>query len=174
MNEDLRARLLRAWLVTAVVDGIFASTLSATAYGSTVARLWQGVASVLLGPSALQGGTRTMLIGLLMHVGVALGWSAVFLFLWARSARLRRLTSTWPGILGVAAAYGPLVWPVMSLVVIPTLRQAPPTFNVRWVIQLFGHIPAVAVPIVACIARGGVREPDWEAVPAAGVAPPLR
>ena len=32
--------LLRAWLLSAVVDGLFSSVLSAVFYGSTVARLW--------------------------------------------------------------------------------------------------------------------------------------
>jgi uncharacterized membrane protein YagU involved in acid resistance len=89
-----------------------------------------------------------------MHVGVALGCSTVFLVLWLRSAALRRRTATWPGIVGVAALYGPLIWLVMSLVVIPTLTGRPPTFALRWWVQLFGHIPFVAVPIVAGVARG--------------------
>lgn len=52
-------RLVRAGLSTAVVDGLFSSVLSATLYDSSVARLWQGVASTLLGPKAFNGGTRT-------------------------------------------------------------------------------------------------------------------
>jgi hypothetical protein len=62
---DRRVRLLvRAWLLTGVVDGLFSSVLSVAAYGSTVTRLFQGVASVLLGPDALQGGLATALVGL--------------------------------------------------------------------------------------------------------------
>ena len=49
-------RLLVAGLLTAVVDGLFSSVLSAAFYGSTVAKLWQGVASTVLGPSAMTGG----------------------------------------------------------------------------------------------------------------------
>ena len=48
------SRLLRAGLLTGVVDGLFASVQSLVT-GSTLARLWQGVASVLLGKSALHG-----------------------------------------------------------------------------------------------------------------------
>ena len=43
------SRLVRAGLLTALTDGTFASVLSVFAYGSTVTRLWQGVASTLLG-----------------------------------------------------------------------------------------------------------------------------
>ena len=116
-------------------------------------RLWQGVASVLLGPGALNGGASTAVIGLLMHFGVAFTWSAVFLLLWLRSKAIRDTVATLPGVIKVAAIYGPLIWMVMSLVVIPSLTHKPPTINYRWWVQLIGHIPFVAVPIIASIAR---------------------
>ena len=150
---DPGARLVRAGLLTAVVDGTFSSVLASAFYGSTVARLFQGVAATLLGPSALSGGTATALVGVLMHVGVAFGWSAVFLVLHARSAALRRLVASPGGVVSVAAVYGPLVWLVMSLVVIPTLRHQPPSITYRWWIQLVGHFPFVGLPIVASVAR---------------------
>ena len=146
-------RLVRAWLTTAIIDGLFSSVLVSVFYGSTVARLWQGVASVLLGQEALNGGNRTVLVGLLMHFGVALAWSTVFLILWLRSRAIRDAVTSLAGILKIAALYGPLIWMVMSLVVIPSLTHRPPTINYRWWIQLVGHIPFVAIPIIASIAR---------------------
>ena len=74
-------QFVRAGLVTGITDGLFSRALAAFAYGSTVTRLWQGVAAVLLGAAAFDGGTRTAMIGLLMHFGVAFGWSAVFLLI---------------------------------------------------------------------------------------------
>jgi len=123
-------------------------------YGSTVTRLFQGVAATLLGPSAVGGGTRTALIGLAMHFTVALAWSAVFLLLYSRSAWIRDVVASPGGVLKVAAIYGPAIWMFMSLVVVRTLANRPPTINVRWWVQFFGHIPFVAVPIVASIGRG--------------------
>jgi hypothetical protein len=149
--------ILRAGLVTAVVDGLFASALSVFAYGSTVTRLWQGVASTLLGPGAIGGGPGPAAIGLAMHVGVALGWSAVFMLIVVRSSAVRRVLLSKGGIVRVAAAYGPFIWMVMSLVVIPTLARRPPAITTRWWIQLLGHIPFVAVPIAGMIARSVVR-----------------
>jgi hypothetical protein len=64
MKSDTASRLVRAWLVTGFTDAIFSSVLVTVFYHSTVARLWQGVASVLLGKEALTGGTKTALIGL--------------------------------------------------------------------------------------------------------------
>ena len=152
--SDRLARLLRAGLLTAVVDGLFSSVLSVAAYGSTVSRLFQGVASVLLGPAALSGGRRTAAIGLLMHFGVAFAWSAVFLFLVLRSRRVRDLLASPLGVVEVAAVYGPLIWMVMSLAVIPILAHRPPAITPRWWIQFFGHIPFVGLPIAAR-SRGG-------------------
>jgi len=152
-------RLVRAGLLTGISDGLFASFLSAVVYGSTVTRLWQGVASVPLGPEALNGGNRTALIGVLLHFGVAFTWSAVYLYLIMRSARVQGVLASPYGVLKVAALYGPFIWLVMSLVVIPSLTHRPPTITSRWWIQLFGHIPFVALPMVASIGRGAPVRP---------------
>ncbi|MEP7344465.1 MAG: hypothetical protein ABI877_04335 [Gemmatimonadaceae bacterium] len=154
LSRDHLSRLVRAGLLTAVSDGLFSSVLSVVFYGSTVTRLFQGVAAALLGPDALNGGTRTALIGLLMHVGVAFGWSAVFLFVIMRSTWVRSLLISPSGVIKVAALYGPFIWMVMSLAVIPALMHRPPAITIRWWIQLIGHIPFVAIPIVASIGRG--------------------
>jgi len=144
---------VRAGLLTGITDGLFSSVLVVVFYGSTVARLWQGVASTLLGKEAIDGGTGPALIGVLMHFGVAFGWSAVFLFLVLRSAWIRRVLSSRFGVFKVAAVYGPFIWLVMSLVVIPLLLHRPPTINLRWWVQLIGHFPFVGLPIVASIAE---------------------
>jgi hypothetical protein len=151
------SRLARAGLLTGVTDGLFSSVLSVAFYHSTVTRLFQGVASVLLGPEALTGGTRTAAIGLLMHFGVAFGWSVVFLVLAVNSARLRTLLGKRYGVVTAASVYGPFVWMAMSLAVIPLLVHRPPTFNIRWWVQLVGHAPFVGLPIVASIAPGSSR-----------------
>jgi hypothetical protein len=158
-NRDTFARLVRAGLLTAVVDGLFSSILNVFAYGSTVSRLFQGVASVLLGREALDGGARTVAIGIFMHIGVAFAWSAVFLLLVLRWAPVRRLLSSPHGVFKVAALYGPLVWIVMSLVVIPALVHRPPTVGTRWWVQLIGHFPFVGLPIVASSVG---RAPRWQ------------
>jgi hypothetical protein len=144
------ARLVRAWLLTGVLDGTFASVQSLT-YGSNPVRLFQGVASTLLGPSAMEGGIRTAAIGLLMHFGVAFAWSAVFLAVYERSASVRRIAGARRGALKVAVVYGPLIWLVMSLAVIPLLTHKPPNITVRWWTQLVGHVVFVGLPIVAMI-----------------------
>jgi len=156
-HRDLLSRLVRAGLLTGVVDGLFSSALNVVAYRSTVSRLFQGVASVLLGSEAFNGGASTVVLGVLMHFGVAFGWSAVFLFLVLRSRWVRAVLASPYGVIKVASLYGPFIWMVMSLVVIPILVHRPPTIGVRWWIQLIGHIPFVGVPIVASSGRGSPR-----------------
>jgi uncharacterized membrane protein YagU involved in acid resistance len=149
----LIARLIRAGLVTGVTDGLFSSVLAAFFYGSTVTRLWQGVASVLLGASAMNGGMQTAAVGVLMHFGVAFGWSAVFLLLYQSSSWLRGAVASPLGVIGIAAVYGPLIWMAMSMLIVPSLTHRPPVINFRWWVQFVGHIPFVALPIVTMIAR---------------------
>ena len=152
MNDTLR-RLLRAGVLTGVVDFLFASALSVFAYGSTFSRLWQGVASVPLGRQALEGGTPMVAAGILIHFGVAFAWSAVFVFLVLRWPRVRSVLASPYGVAKIALVYGPLIWIVMSTLVIPPFTGRMPTINARWWIQLLGHVPFVALPIVAASRR---------------------
>jgi hypothetical protein len=157
VDRDALSRLVRAWLLTGVTDGLFSSVLSVAFYGSTVSRLFQGVAATLLGPESFDGGVRTAAIGVLMHFGVALGWSAVFLFLVMRLRWIRDLLASRYGVVKVAALYGPFIWLVMSLAVIPFLLDRPPAISIRWWVQLIGHIPFVGLPIVWSIGKGAPR-----------------
>jgi hypothetical protein len=156
MRGNTLATLARAGLLTALTDGAFSSVLSVAFYHSTVTRLFQGVASTVLGGDAFAGGARTAVIGVLMHVGVAFGWSAVFLFLVAPRSWIRALLESRYGVVKVAALFGPMVWVIMSLAVIPLLVHRPPVIGVRWWVQLVGHVFFVGLPIVATV-RAGTR-----------------
>jgi hypothetical protein len=108
---------------------------------------------VLLGKDALNGGVATELIGVAMHFTVAFTWSAIFLFVVMRSTAVRRTLASPNGVLKMAAIYGPFIWLVMSLVVIPVLAHRPWAITARWWIQLIGHIPFVAFPMIAMLTR---------------------
>jgi|ERR1700730_6299444 len=112
MNRNALSRLLRAGLLTGITDGLFSSILATAFYQSTVTRLFQGVASTLLGKEAFAGGTPTALFGVLMHFGVAFGWSAAFLFLVMRLRWIRSFLSSRYGMVKVAALYGAFIWMV--------------------------------------------------------------
>ncbi|MHB1094663.1 MAG: hypothetical protein ACYC3F_00635 [Gemmatimonadaceae bacterium] len=140
-------RLARTGLTIGVVDALWAVVLT-VAYGRSITSLWQGVASVPFGPSMLESGASTALLGLGVHFGVALWWSFVFLVAHSQSAALRQLVSRDGGMALVAVLYGPFVWCVMSLVLVPAMTHNPPLLTARWVIQLVGHMVFVGLPIV--------------------------
>ena len=147
------ARLIRAWLLTAVVDGLFSSVLSAFFYGSTVTALWLGVGTTAFGAGAFGGGNTLAIAGLATHFGVALAWSTIFLIAYDNSAALRRITASPGGAIKVAAVYGPLIWVVMSMVVIRLATGRAPAITYRWWIQFVGHAMFVGLPIVSMISR---------------------
>jgi hypothetical protein len=159
-DHDALSRVARAGVLTGVIDGLFSSVLSVAFYHSTVQRLFQGVASTLLRAEAFTGGNLTFALGVLMHFGVAFGWSVVFLLIIKRARWIRSLLNSPYGVVKVASLYGPFIWMVMSLVVIPVLLQRPPAINIRWLVQLIGHIPFVGIPIVWSIGGGASRSKD--------------
>jgi len=168
-NTDLIRRFVIAGSITGITDGLFSSILSVAFYNSTVTRLFQGVASVLLGTDALNGGKKTAAIGVLMHFCVAFAWSAIFLLIVFRWGWIRRTIASRYGAAKIACLYGPFVWIVMSCAVIPLFTHRPPTITIRWWIQFFGHIPFVGLPIVALTT---IRNPpivDQRVIPNRGI-----
>lgn len=140
--------VLVTWLVTAAWDFLCASALSIFAYRSTFSRLWQGVAAVALGPAALDMGAWGVVAGLALHLLVALTWSIVFVLAVVASRALRRAIVRPLGAVAVAAAYGPIIWLVMSLAVIPLATGRAPALGFRWWVQVLAHVPFVALPLV--------------------------
>lgn len=150
-TRDGPSRLLRAGLLTGITDFLFASVLNVAFYGSTVTRVWEGVASTVLGRGAIGGGFGPAALGVLMHFGVAFFWSAVFLAVYRGWSALRTLLQSTAGLIAVTALYGPLIWLTMSMGVIPLLVDHPAGISLRWWVQLAGHVPFVALPIVATV-----------------------
>jgi hypothetical protein len=136
------------WLVTAAWDFVCASALGFFAYHTPVARFWRGVAATVLGPGALQGGTGALLAGIGLHLAVALVWSLVFVVAARNWPALRNAIRTPAGALAVAAVYGPAIWLVMSLAVIPLATGRLSNFGFRWWVQVFAHLPFVTLPLV--------------------------
>lgn len=145
-------RLMEAWLLVGLVDGAWAVVLTLI-YQRSVVGLFQGIAVTAFGPTMEEGGAPAALLGLALHFGVALFWSAVFFTLALTSKRLREAIATPVGMFLVAACYGPFVWVVMSGAVIPTLAGTPLDVTGRWWIQLVGHVFFVGLPIVWGIGR---------------------
>ncbi len=93
-------------------------------------------------------GTNGVAAGIALHLAVAFTWSALFVAATRTFPAIRRTIATPTGALAVATAYGPLIWLVMSLIVIPLATGRPPRFGFRWWVQVFAHIPFVTIPLV--------------------------
>lgn len=147
-------RWVLAGVATGMSDALFATVLNTVMLQRGFTRVWLGVASVLLGTEALNGGTGMVLFGLAMHFTIALGWSAVFLFVVRRWHALRAIIDSHFGALKVAVAYGPIIWIVMDLVLIPSFTHRFPALNAVFFVLLVGHIPFVGLPIAFIIGNG--------------------
>lgn len=76
--NDTSAAITRATLATGVSDFLWACVLSMAVYGSTFARLWQGVASVPFGARAIDGGPGWVAVGVALVYGPLI-WVAMSL-----------------------------------------------------------------------------------------------
>jgi uncharacterized membrane protein YagU involved in acid resistance len=145
--------LVSQWIKTgaavAVSDGLFASATGMWIKPyATPFRVFRGVASVLFGKGALEGGTQMALVGMVMHLCVALFWSGVFLIVLENSDKLRAAIQSGPGAIAIALVYGISIWLIMSLIVIPTMVHRPPSVTTKWLVQLIGHPLFVVTPMI--------------------------
>ncbi|HMK28393.1 MAG TPA: hypothetical protein VK473_01825 [Terriglobales bacterium] len=85
-------------------------------HGVGPARVFQFIASGLIGPRSFQGGVATVLLGVALHYFIALSWTAIF---YAASRKLTFLIRR-PVISGLL--YGVFVYLIMNLVVLPLSR----------------------------------------------------
>ena len=143
------ARILTAGILVGILDGLFAIALYVVALKvTTPVRLFQSIASAVLGPASFQGGLLTAGLGLLLHFTVAHAWSAVYFLALRVSSLFRRLVAAPARAVVVGMAYGILVWLVMDLVVIPMTRTRPTPVTARsFLYVLIGHMFVVGLPI---------------------------
>lgn len=104
--------LVMGWLTVGVLDAIDALVFFGIR-GVSPARVFQGIASGLLGRASFDGGMATALLGVALHFLIAFGIVVVY-HLAARSIRVLTLR---PWICG--PLYGLLVYAVMNYLVIP-------------------------------------------------------
>ena len=158
-QTDRLGRVALATAIVAVADMADAVIVWVVIFQqSTVQRIFQSVASGLLGPASFSGGWATAALGLVLHVCVALGWTLLFLFLLERWSRLRAWVQTSGGAIAVGLAYGAVVWLLMDSIVLPLSRArvTPPTAPWFW-IQLLTHPVVVGLPIVWIVSGAAQR-----------------
>jgi hypothetical protein len=132
--------LVLGGLTVALVDGLDAVILSRTR-GIGAGRVFQGIASGLLGRASFNGGTASIALGVAVHVTIA---TAAVLVLYAAASRWPALTRR-PWAIG--PAYGVLIYLFMNLVVIPlSAIGLRPVSRVQLVNGLLIHALGVGLP----------------------------
>ncbi|MFO0583297.1 MAG: hypothetical protein U0229_13590 [Anaeromyxobacter sp.] len=141
--------ILRTALLIGLLDGLDA-VLFTWALGGSPARMFQGIASGLVGrDAATTGGVVTVALGVACHLTVAAGVATVYAL---AALRLRPLTEhAWLA----GAVYGVLVWAVIRWGVIPlsAIGAPRPLTPVGLANALFAHVALVGWP-AALMARG--------------------
>lgn len=141
---DVAAIVLPAGLVCAATDISYIIVLVLIKGGSPL-RMLQGIASSVLGKASFDGGVATMLLGLAMHVGVALAAAAMF-FVFYRLSGVVREHWLMSGVL-----FGAVFYVFMQLVALPLTRLPPQSFPPpNWIPVFVAHITAVG-PVIAAV-----------------------
>ena len=141
-----------AGLVSGAVD-LVAAFASYASQGATPVGILKYIASGVIGPGAMQGGTAMAALGLVCHFALTTGMAAVFQL----AALKRRALAANPWLWG--SVYGVLTWVAMVYVVVPLSAVPGWKLPEGWSIVngLLAHIFYVGVPI-AHITRHGLRD----------------
>lgn len=128
-----------AALIAGTLDYGAALTNFLLAGGKDPIRIAWYIASALLGrDTAFAGGWVTAAIGIGVHYLIATGWTVLFFVSYPRVALLRK------NAILVGAAYGLLVWAMMTQVFVPLTRIKPAAFS-------FANAAIQAGILVVCI-----------------------
>jgi len=156
---DGASRTLRAYRHPVLLGGAAAGTLDILAAfalqatnGVQPIRVLQAIASGAIGASAFAGGAAAAALGLALHLVIA--FSAALVYFAASRG--------WPILarrpLACGAAYGVVVYAVMSQVVLPLSRVGfgpPPWPIAAWTVLI--HMLFIGLPIALAVAASGGR-----------------
>jgi hypothetical protein len=139
--------ILYGGVVVGILDGLFALVFYGLILGVQPMRIFQSVASGLLGRASYDGGVPTFLLGILLHFVVASCIAAVYYLASLKLPILIRRAVVCGLIYGVLAYLG------MNYVVIPLSAAGSGRFSLRTFLPaIIGHALLVGLPI-ALLAR---------------------
>jgi hypothetical protein len=126
----------------------------------TTEQLFHSISAGLLGREAASaGGTKTAVLGAILHVVIAFLWTTGFFLAVRASTTLRRWLSTTSGAVLVGLAFGVVVYLGMNFVVVPFSRtgRGMPHMTVAFFVNLVQHMVMVGLPVALIIRDGGER-----------------
>jgi hypothetical protein len=111
-------------------------------------RIWQSVASGLLGPDAVQGGLKTAMLGGVLHFFIAFTAATVY-YVASRKLTFMTTHAVLAGLL-----YGEAVFVFMYFVVLPLSRAGKVHYTAATIITgPIGHMFLVGLPIALAVKR---------------------
>lgn len=135
-------RILLGGFIIGCIDGAAACINVYIKLGMMPDRLFQYVATGILGRDAFTGGLAAALLGLLAHFFIATAATGVFFFLYTKISFLKKYD------LLCGAAYGVLVWLTMSFIVVPLSAVPPSNPGTTAIITgILIHIFIIGMPI---------------------------
>ena len=152
--SPVRAILLGTLLV-GTIDALDAMVFFGLRSGTTPARIFQSIASGLLGRASYQQGLRAIALGVLIHYFVAFGIVATYL----AASRAVPLLTRRPIVCGIL--YGIGAYFFMNLVVIPLSAIGPQRFTTGPFINgILIHAVGIGIP-TALIAAMAAKNESW-------------
>lgn len=134
--------VLAGGLVAGTFDIVYACTFWWVKRGLPPERIFQSVASGLLGKASFEGGAKTAALGLGLHYFIATSMSVAYCLVARRWSPLRNR----PVPLG--AAYGVLLYVIMNYIVLPLSAAPPGSKDPLWIgLSVAVHAFLIGIPI---------------------------
>jgi len=141
--------ILGAGLLAGFLDGMDAVVAISMIAGVPAIRVFQFIASGVLGLKAFQGGGATAALGVVLHFTIAIGAAAVFYVLSRMLPMLLRKPLLWGPV------YGIVVFIFMHYLVVPlsAAPRQPPAGAIAILNLIFSHVFFVGIPIALITSR---------------------
>jgi len=139
--------ILYGGLAVGILDGLAAVILTLV-NGRSPTRMFQSIASGLLGRDSYNGGLTTALLGVLLHFLIAFIFTTIYYGASLKLPMLIRRVALWGPIYGVAVYFA------MQCIVLPLSAIRKPPFSFAAPVQgIIVHILCVGLPIAFFAAR---------------------
>jgi hypothetical protein len=148
--------VLAGGLVAGTLDIAYASVFWGLKAGTSPQRIFQSVATGLLGPDSFKGGIATAALGLFFHYFIAISMSVAYYLVARHWAALREKPVAY------GAAYGVVLYGVMNYIVVPlSAARGGASGGALWVaLSILVHMFLIGVPIALFARRAfGTVEP---------------
>ena len=134
--------ILPAWLLAGTLDICSAFLYSYLKRGTMPGAILQYIASTAFGKGRFEDTRIAYAAGLLVHYGIALGWTVLFFFLYRRFRWMQK------NVLATGIGYGLFIWTFMNIVLLPVWNNKPYVFKAEpAIVNALILIAAIGLPL---------------------------